>query len=155
MQKRPLNRACTVAIYFLDATKTKVVYNKSIIWWLRRQYGWILHECAAIFSRAAGEWKYSTYMYITFTFISYLFFFFFLHAIPTSLFFFNDISFLVCVLFWQCFNLFNILSYMWSQHCIKCNHNTITWKAELTVNYYSSNSKSVTMARTGSLDSTL
>ena len=31
-----------------------------IIWWLRRQYGWTLHECAAIFSRAAGEWKYST-----------------------------------------------------------------------------------------------
>ena len=24
------------------------------------KYGWILHECVAVFSRAAGEWKYST-----------------------------------------------------------------------------------------------
>ena len=31
-----------------------------IVWWLRRQYGWILHKCAAVFSQPAGEWKYST-----------------------------------------------------------------------------------------------
>ena len=35
----------------------RVVYNKSIIWWLRRQYGWILHSCA-VFSLACGSWKY-------------------------------------------------------------------------------------------------
>ena len=29
------------------------VYNKSTIWWLRSQYGWILHECAAVFAQAA------------------------------------------------------------------------------------------------------
>ena len=28
--------------YPLDATKIRVVHNKSVIWWLRRQYGWIL-----------------------------------------------------------------------------------------------------------------
>ena len=28
-----------------------------IIWRVRRQYGWILHECAAVFSWATGEWK--------------------------------------------------------------------------------------------------
>ena len=36
------------------------IWYKYIIWWVRRQYGWILHECAAVFLRAAGEWKYST-----------------------------------------------------------------------------------------------
>ena len=35
-QQWPLNCACAVAVYFLDATKIRVVYNKSIIWWLRR-----------------------------------------------------------------------------------------------------------------------
>jgi len=23
-------------------------------------YGWVLHECVAVFSRATGEWQYST-----------------------------------------------------------------------------------------------
>ena len=32
----------------------------SIIWWVRRWCGWILHECVTVFSRATGEWKYST-----------------------------------------------------------------------------------------------
>ena len=33
--QQPLNHACTVAVYFLDAIKIRVVYHKSIIWWLR------------------------------------------------------------------------------------------------------------------------
>ena len=55
--QQPLNCTCAVAVYFLNATKTRVVYNKSIIWWLRRQYGWTLHSCA-VFSLACGLWKY-------------------------------------------------------------------------------------------------
>ena len=58
-----LNCACVVAVYFLDATKVRVVYNKSIIWCLRRQYGWILYSCAA-FSLACGSWKYSQPYYL-------------------------------------------------------------------------------------------
>ena len=35
--KRPLNRACAVAIFFyIGATKIWVLHNKSSIWWLRR-----------------------------------------------------------------------------------------------------------------------
>ena len=33
MQQRPFSCTCTVAVYFLDATNIRVVYNKSIIWW--------------------------------------------------------------------------------------------------------------------------
>ena len=37
------------------ATKIWVIYP--IIWWLRRQYRWILHSCA-VFSLSCGSWKY-------------------------------------------------------------------------------------------------
>ena len=37
------------------ATKIRVIYP--IIWWLRRQYRWILHSCA-VFSLSCGSWKY-------------------------------------------------------------------------------------------------
>ena len=31
------HRACALSVYFLDATKIRVLYNESIVWWLRRQ----------------------------------------------------------------------------------------------------------------------
>ena len=31
------------------------IYVYIIIGWVRRQYGWILHEYVTVFSRAAGE----------------------------------------------------------------------------------------------------
>ena len=37
---------------------TYIIYM--YIWWVRRRYDWILHGCAAVFSQATGEWKYST-----------------------------------------------------------------------------------------------
>ena len=33
-----------------------------VIWWVRRQYGWILHKLVAVFLWAAGEEKYITWV---------------------------------------------------------------------------------------------
>ena len=49
-----------IALLTQDNVHTTSVRYIYIIWWVRRYYGWILHECAAVFLWATGEWKYST-----------------------------------------------------------------------------------------------
>ena len=55
MQQWPLYRTCPVNVCLVGATKISIIND---FWWMRRPCGWILHECAGLFSLACGLWKY-------------------------------------------------------------------------------------------------